>query len=190
MVPRDMHVLSQPIMQVVGDLNLGIVERGLVTCSMAAHSFMSIQQMGALSTGCSNNIFLHFMLSAQYELGCVAVIYLLEEFLSPVNLEWRPERPLLVKANSSKLCSFGKCDSYSTLCLFPRNPGDYLLRITMGFLTASSGSQWHVRCIIAQSSQCFSRIVKIEWLFPICPKMMTWCLVLLSPADNDYELWR
>lgn len=57
MVPRDTTVLSQPIMQVMGDLNLlGVVEWRLVICSMAAHLFQNMQ-------------------IGPYELGCAAIVF-------------------------------------------------------------------------------------------------------------------
>ncbi|XBH84605.1 hypothetical protein VPH35_072734 [Triticum aestivum] len=43
MVPRDTTVPSKPIIQVMGDLNLGVVEWRLIISSMAAHLFQNMQ---------------------------------------------------------------------------------------------------------------------------------------------------
>jgi hypothetical protein len=73
-------------------------------------------------------------------------------------------------------------------------PGGYLLRnrnrMTMLFITASSGSYWPVTCVIEESGHCFFEIAKIQWLFTNCLKMRTRCLVFLPFANLDYELWR
>ncbi|XBI22581.1 hypothetical protein VPH35_063585 [Triticum aestivum] len=101
------------------------------------------------------------------------------EHMSPeLRLTWQP----LVGTNFIELCSAGQSNSDCTLSLFPWNPGGYFLmhknRMTMMLITAISSSHWHV-----------TGIAKIQWLFPICLKAMTQCLVILPLANLDYELW-
>ncbi|XBH63283.1 hypothetical protein VPH35_117303 [Triticum aestivum] len=78
MLPRDTTVLSHPIMQVMGDLNLGVVEWRLVICSMAAHLFQNMQ-------------------IGPYELGCAAIV-------SPncsKHSQWKVAWPLSSKRKTS-----------------------------------------------------------------------------------------
>ncbi|KAF7101704.1 hypothetical protein CFC21_102953 [Triticum aestivum] len=112
------------------------------------------------------------------------------EHMSPeLRLTW----PTLVGTNFSEFCSAGLSNSYCTLSLFPWNPGGYFLmhknRVTMMLITTSSSSHWHVTRVFEESGQCFSQIAKIQWLFPICMKAMTQCLVILPLVKLDYELW-